>query len=74
MIYTIANVILFLGCLIYKDTQEDRVVYVWYPLIAVCIGLATAAKYHGILFGIFWLALHISRKYWKSYRNNFLFS
>lgn len=73
MIYTIANVILFLGCLIYKDTQADRVVYVWYPLIAVCIGLATAAKYHGILFGIFWLALHISRKYWKSYRNNFLF-
>ena len=73
MIYAIANVILFLGCLIYKDTQADRVVYVWYPLIAICIGLATAAKYHGILFGIFWLALHISKKYWKSYRNNFLF-
>lgn len=73
MIYAVANVILFLGCLIYKDTQADRVVYVWYPLIAVCIGLATAAKYHGILFGIFWLALHIGKKYWKSYRNNFLF-
>lgn len=73
MIYAVANVILFLGCLIYKDTQTDRVVYVWYPLIAVCIGLATAAKYHGILFGIFWLALHIGKKYWKSYRNNFLF-
>ena len=28
------------------------------------------AKYHGILFGLFWLALHISKKYWKSYRNN----
>ncbi len=73
MIYAVANVILFLGCMIYKDTQADRVVYVWYPLIAVCIGIATAAKYHGILFGIFWLALHISKKYWKSYRNNFLF-
>lgn len=73
MIYAVANVILFLGCLIYKDTQADRVVYVWYPLIAICIGLATAAKYHGILFGLFWLALHISKKYWKSYRNDFLF-
>ena len=73
MIYAVANVILFLGCLIYKDTQADRVVYLWYPLIAICIGLATAAKYHGILFGIFWLALHISKQYWKSYRNNFLF-
>ena len=73
MIYAVANVILFLGCQIYKDTQADRVVYVWYPLLAICIGLAAAAKYHGILFGIFWLALHISKKYWKSYRNNFLF-
>lgn len=73
MIYAVANVILLLGCLIYQDTQTDRVVYLWYPLMAVCIGLATAAKYHGILFGIFWLALHISKKYWKSYRNNFLF-
>lgn len=73
MIYAVANVILLLGCLIYQDTQADRVVYLWYPLMAVCIGLATAAKYHGILFGLFWLALHISKKYWKSYRNNFLF-
>lgn len=73
MIYAVANVILFLGCLIYKDTQADRVVYLWYPLIAVCIGLAAASKYHGILFGIFWLALHIGKQYWKSYRNNFLF-
>lgn len=73
MIYAVANLILFLGCLIYRDTQADRVVYLWYPVLAVCIGLATAAKYHGILFGIFWLALHISKKYWKSYRNNFLF-
>lgn len=42
MIYAVANVILFLGCLIYKDSQADRVVYLWYPLLAVCIGLATA--------------------------------
>lgn len=73
MIYAVANVILLLGCLIYRDVREDRVVYLWYPLLAICIGLAAAAKYHGILFGIFWLALHIKKKYWKSYRNNFLF-
>lgn len=73
MIYAVANVILLLGCLIYQDIQEDRVVYLWYPLMAVCIGLAMAAKYHGILFGVFWLALHIRKKYWKSYRDNFLF-
>lgn len=73
MIYAVANVILLLGCLIYKDVREDRVVYLWYPLLAVCIGLAMAAKYHGILFGIFWLALHIRKKYWRSYRDNFLF-
>lgn len=73
MIYAVANVILLLGCLIYRDALEDRVVYLWYPLMAVCIGLAMAAKYHGILFGVFWLALHIRKKYWKSYRDNFLF-
>ena len=73
MIYAVANVILLLGCLIYKDVREERVVYLWYPLLAICIGLAAAAKYHGILFGIFWLALHIKKKYWKNYRYNFLF-
>lgn len=73
MIYAVANVILLLGCLIYQDVQEDRVIYLWYPLMAICIGLAMAAKYHGLLFGVFWLALHIRKKYWKSHRNNFLF-
>ena len=73
MIYTIANMILLLGCVIYQDIREERVIYLWYPLLAICIGLATAAKYHGILFGIFWLALHIKKKYWKNYRNNFIF-
>lgn len=73
MIYAVANVIMLLGCMIYKDDNEERVVYLWYPLLAICIGLATAAKVHGILFGIFWLALHIKKKYWKSYRDNFLF-
>lgn len=73
MIYAVANVILLLGCIIYKDVQEDRVVYLWYPLLAICIGLATAAKYHGILFGVFWLALHIKKRYWKNHRNNYLF-
>lgn len=73
MIYAVANVIMLLGAIIYKDENEERVVYLWYPLLAICIGLATASKVHGILFGIFWLALHIKKRYWKSYRNNFLF-
>jgi hypothetical protein len=73
MLYAVANVILLLGCVIYRDWQEDRVVYLWYPLMAVCIGLAVAAKVHGIFFGLFWLALHIRKKYWKSHRDNFLF-
>ena len=73
MMYAVANVIMLLGCLIYQDVQEDRIIYLWYPLLAICIGLATAAKYHGILFGIFWLALHIKKKYWKKHRNNFVF-
>lgn len=73
MIYAVANVILLVGCVIYQDIREERVIYLWYPLLAICIGLATAAKYHGILFGIFWLALHIKKKYWKSYRNNYVF-
>ena len=73
MIYAAANVILFLGTLIYREEQEERSIYLWYPLLAVCIGLAMAAKYHGVLFGLFWLILHIYKKYWKSYRNNFVF-
>ena len=73
LLYAVANVLLLLGCVIYRDQDEERVVYLWYPLMAICIGLAMAAKYHGIVFGIFWLALHIRKKYWKSHRNNYLF-
>ena len=73
LLYAVANVLLLLGCVIFRDQNEERVVYLWYPLMAICIGLAMAAKYHGIVFGIFWLALHIRKKYWKSHRNNYLF-
>ena len=73
LMYAVANGIMLLGCLIWRDRLEERVVYLWYPLMAICIGLAMAAKYHGIVFGVFWLALHIGKKYWKSYRNDFLF-
>lgn len=72
-LYAVANVILFLGCLVWREKDEERAVYLWYPLLAVCIGLAMAAKYHGIVFGVFWLALHIGKKYWKRHRNNYLF-
>lgn len=73
LLYAVANLILLLGCLIWREKDEERAVYLWYPLLAVCIGLAMAAKYHGIVFGVFWLALHIGKKYWKRYRNNYLF-
>ena len=73
LLYAVANLILFLGCLIWREKDEERAVYLWYPLLAICIGLAMAAKYHGIVFGVFWLALHIGKKYWKRHRNNYLF-
>lgn len=73
LLYAVANVILLLGCLIWREKDEERAVYLWYPLLAVCIGLAMAAKYHGVVFGVFWLALHIGKKYWKRHRNNYLF-
>lgn len=73
LLYAVANLILLLGCLIWRERNEERAVYLWYPLLAVCIGLAMAAKYHGIVFGVFWLALHIGKKYWKRHRNNYLF-
>ncbi len=73
LMYAVANVVMLLGCLIWREKEEERAVYLWYPLLAVCIGLAMAAKYHGIVFGVFWLALHIGKKYWKRYRNNYLF-
>lgn len=73
LLYAVANLILFLGCLIWREKDEERAVYLWYPLLAICVGLAMAAKYHGIVFGVFWLALHIGKKYWKRHRNNYLF-
>lgn len=73
LLYAVANLILLLGCLIWREKDEERAVYLWYPMLAVCIGLAMAAKYHGIVFGVFWLALHIGKKYWKRHRNNYLF-
>lgn len=73
LLYAVANVILLLGCLIWREKDEERAVYLWYPLLAISIGLAMAAKYHGIVFGVFWLALHIGKKYWKRHRNNYLF-
>lgn len=73
LLYAVANVILLLGCLILREKDEERAVYLWYSLMAVCIGLAMAAKYHGVVFGVFWLCLHIGKKYWKRHRNNYLF-
>lgn len=73
MLYAVANVIVLLGTILYQDKDEERSVFLWEPLLAICIGLAMAAKYHGILFGLFWLVLHIIKRYWKSYRNNFVF-
>lgn len=73
LLYAVANGILLLGCLILREKDEERAVYLWYPLMAVCIGLAMAAKYHGVVFGVFWLSLHIGKKYWKRHRNNYLF-
>ncbi len=73
LLYAVANLILLLGCLIWRERDEERAVYLWYPMLAVCIGFATAAKYHGIVFGVFWLALHIGKKYGKRHRNNYLF-
>lgn len=73
LLYAVANVILLLGCLILREKDEERAVYLWYPLLAICIGLAMAAKYHGVIFGVFWLSLHIGKKYWKRHRNNYLF-
>lgn len=73
LLYAVANLILLLGCLIWREKDEERAVYLWYPLLAICVGLAMAAKYHGIVFGVFWLALHIGKKYWKRHRNNYLF-
>lgn len=73
MLYAVANVVLLIGCLIFQEKDEEKAVYLWYPLMAVCIGLAAAAKYHGVVFGVFWLSLHIGKKYWKRHRNNYLF-
>ena len=73
LLYAVANLILLLGSLIWKERDEERAVYLWYPLMAVCIGLAMAAKYHGVVFGVFWLALHIGKKYGKRHRNNYFF-
>lgn len=73
LLYAVANVILLLGCLILREKDEERAVYFWYLLLAICIGLAMAAKYHGVIFGVFWLSLHIGKKYWKRHRNNYLF-
>lgn len=49
LLYAVANIILLLGCLIWREKDEERAVYLWYPLLAVCIGLAMAAKYHGVV-------------------------
>ncbi len=73
MLYAVSNCILLIGCLILREKDEERAVYLWYPLMAVFIGLAMAAKYHGVVFGVFWLSLHIGKKYWKRHRNNYLF-
>lgn len=73
LLYAVSNLILLSGCLIWKERDEERAVYLWYPLMAVCIGLAMSAKYHGVVFGVFWLALHIGKKYVRRHRNNYFF-
>lgn len=74
MLYGVANITLYLGVKIYKEEDIQKVFHKWYPLMAVSIGLAMSAKYHGILFGFYWLMIHIVKKYAKSIQYNIRFA
>lgn len=73
LLYGMASIIIFLGVKIYKEDDEKKVFFLWYPLIAICIGLAVSSKYHGILFGLYWLILHVIKKYIRNMKYNVLF-
>lgn len=71
MLYAVANVVFLVALHIYY-AEEDLALKL-YPLIGILIGLATSAKYHGILLGALWLTIHIEKGYIKDIRNNLKF-
>ncbi|MDY3909025.1 MAG: glycosyltransferase family 39 protein [Eubacterium sp.] len=73
MLYGCANVVILLGIIIFKEEDSKKSLYKWYPLIAIWIGLATAAKYHGILLGMYWLVIHVVKKNHKQLKANLSF-
>lgn len=73
MLYGVANIIFYLGIKIYKEEDIKKVFHRWYPVMAVCIGLAASAKYHGIFLGFYWLIIHVMKKYYKKLQFNLQF-
>lgn len=71
MLYAISNAISFLAVEMYYAEDDKTVSY--YPWMAVLIGLAISAKYHGVLLGVLWLAVHVSKGFWKDKRKNVTF-
>ena len=73
MLYGISNLVFLVGINIYYNQDEKLIFQKLYPLMAITIGLAVSAKYHGILLGIFWMCIHLSKKYYKSFKKNLYF-
>lgn len=66
------NLFLYLSAKLYLSDNEERNVYMIYPLICILIGMAASTKYHAVLFLLIPIYMHICKGYYKSYRNNFV--
>lgn len=72
LLYAFGNIVAYLVISLTLSDDDNKNLYLYYPLFAIAIGLATAVKYHGILLYILLLYVHIAKKYYKSYKFNYL--
>ena len=68
LLYALANIVFLVAVEMFFADDEKALSL--YPLIAILIGLAISAKYHGVLLGALWLAIHIARGYARDIHKN----
>lgn len=72
MLYAVSNVIFLVAIEMYYLEDEMKALKL-YPVIAILIGLAMSAKYHGVLLGALWLSVHVAKGYFKDFQKNKVF-
>lgn len=72
LIIAFSNILIYISSLIYINDNEEKDTYFFIPLFCIFLGLTLSVKYNGVIFVVLLIFLYIKKRYYRSYKNNFL--